>query len=84
MKGWKKGAGELESNPQQTETIFELAVDVRALGERLQGGADQKIFQTLSPVNERREIAKSDIRPWWPSGLERVSNSSGHSLEAPV
>ena len=53
MKGRKKGAGELESNPQQTETIFELAVDVRALGERLQGGADQKIFQTLSPAKER-------------------------------
>ena len=44
MKGRKKGTGELESTPQQTETIFELAVDVRAFGEGLQGGADEKIF----------------------------------------
>ena len=28
-------------------------------------------------------ITTSKNQPWWPSGLERVSNSSRHSLEDP-
>ena len=34
-------------------------------------------------MTEKAKEPKTDNRPWWPSGLERVSNSSRHSLEDP-
>ena len=30
-----------------------------------------------------KKTSNSGIQPWWRSGLERVSNSSRHSLEGP-
>ena len=47
----------------------------------------QNDFKLLHAQQRRKEIVgsikTSPIRPWWPSGLERVSNSSRYSHKGP-
>jgi hypothetical protein len=64
----KSGNAHLKSCSDGAEAFLQLAADVRAVGERLEGGADQKVLQALSPANNvmvskdfRRKLRKMAI-----------------------